>query len=634
MCGICGIVQTSSDPCLPQKIQHMTLSLRHRGPDGLECWVDGTSTVGLGHARLSIIDPVGGAQPMWSRDNRHVLVFNGEIYNFQSLRNELEDLGCTFGTNSDTEVLLQALRTWGTSCLTKLHGMFAFALYDTVADELFLARDRIGIKPLYYADFDGVFCFASEIKALRDLASGALTLNYRAVLSHLSLAYTTPPETFFSEVQELEPGAWLRLGNRGVEHGRFWSWKRTPMEWEDSVVLERTETAILSSLSEQLVADVPLGAFLSGGIDSSLLVSMIVRSLGRRIPTFTVKFGDSTYDESRFAGGVARWLGIEHHEIPVADGYGDLSLLDEVLAQFDQPFGDSSAVPTYFICKAVKPFVKVMIGGDGGDEMFGGYPRFSYADMAEHLHVVPQWLLRGLRACCNGALLASGSDRIRQIRRLLMAAEAGGNERLFILSSYLLPPEIGAVLSPLVSQQLEGWRPGILSKAEHTLQAGGAEFIDATVTTALPGDYLRKVDMMSSMHGLEVRVPFLGESVLNCSAGIPETKKYSFTENKRILRALAKKYLPDEICGRAKTGFRFPFDTWLGEKGRHEVQQQLISPKAMVRALIRPEYVEQLLQAFVCQRWSDLRISRDNMCQRVYGLWGLERWLQRWNPIL
>lgn len=571
---------------------------------------------------------------MRSRDGRYVLVLNGEIYNFQSLRQELEGVGQSFLTRSDTEVLLVALAQWGTSCLSKLRGIFAFAFYDTVDDVLFLARDRTGIKPLYYASLHSAFCFASEIKALMEMANGALTLNYRALLSHLTLAYTIPPETFFAEVQELEPGSWLRVSRKGVEHGRYWSWQRAPVKWDESVVLERSEAAILSSLSEQLVADRPLGAFLSGGIDSSLLVSLIVTTLGRRIPTFTACFAHTSYDESRFAERVARCLGTEHHGIPVDDGQGDLSLLDEILSQFDQPFGDSSAIPTYLICRAVKPFVQVMIGGDGGDEMFGGYLRFSYADMAERLRILPSALLRGLHVSCDKALGVTSSERIRQARRMVLAAQAIGNERLFILSSYVLPHEFECVLTPFASQKLGGWRPVLHTGTQAITRAGGAEFIDATVTTALPGDYLRKIDVMSSMHGLEVRVPFLGESVLACAESIGESSKYSFMENKRILRALARKYLPEDICRRPKAGFRFPFDAWLGEQGRQEVRRQLTSPKAMVNALVRPEYIDRLLQAFVCQRWDDLRISRDNLCQRVYGLWGVERWLQRWNPSL
>ncbi len=634
MCGICGIVRSSVDSSISEKIDRMTHALHHRGPDGSGRWIDRSGRVGLGHTRLAIIDPAGGAQPMRSMDERYVLVFNGEIYNFQTLRNELKALGRTFQTKSDTEVLLEALVVWGVSCLAKLHGMFAFALYDTVEEVLFLARDRTGIKPLYYGTLDGAFCFASELKALRVQARGALTLNYQSLLSHLSLAYTIPPDTFFAEIRELTPGTWLRVTTQGIEEGRFWSWKRQPADWTEPAVLERSEQAILESLSEQLVADTPLGAFLSGGIDSSLLVAMIAMKLGRKLPTFTVKFAETSYDESRFAGSVARRLGTDHHEIQLPDGRGDLSVLDEVLTQFDQPFGDSSAVPTYFMCRAVRPFAKVMIGGDGGDEMFGGYPRFIYADVAKKLGMLPQSMLAGMRACCNVALTFSRSEWIRQIRRLIMASEARGDERLLVLSSYVVPTEYGEVFSRDACEKMRGQLPAMLPEVERRDASGGAEFIDATITTALPGDYLRKIDMMSSMHGLEVRVPFLGEPVLDCSSRISDRSKYSLGQSKRILRALAQKYLPEEICRRPKTGFRFPFDTWLGEKARREVCHELCSPKAKIRELIHPAYVERMSQSFVGQRWDDLRISRENLSQRVYGLWGLERWLQRWRPNL
>ncbi len=571
---------------------------------------------------------------MCSADDRYVLVYNGEIYNFQSLRRELEEAGKRFRTQSDTEVLLEAYSSWGVACLTRLHGMFALAVYDKVRHELLLARDRTGIKPLFYATLEGAFCFASEIKALLALATRSLTLNYASLVNFLCLSYTLPPQTFFSEIQEVEPGSWLRVTRQGVERGTYWAWKREPAAWNESVSLEEGRRAILESLREQLIADVPIGAFLSGGIDSSVLVAMLVNELGQKLPTFTVAFGEVSYDESRYADLVARQLRTDHHEIRIPVGQGDLGLIDEVLSQFDQPFGDSSAVPTYLMCRAVRPFVKVVIGGDGGDEMFGGYPRYSYADLARTLGRAPRWSRQALRRLLNRLSRVSTSEWLRQAQRLVRAADASGNERLLALSCYLFPDDLDAMLTPLVKSKVVGHVPLLMSTDEYSRDCGGADFMDATMNTALPGDYLRKVDMMSSAHGLEVRVPFLGESVLACSARIPERWKYSLGENKRLLRRLAERYLPPEISHRPKSGFGFPFDAWLGQKGRRELYHQLCSPTARVRDVVAARYLERLLTCFVEQRWDDLRISRYNLYQRVYCLWGLERWLQRWSPNL
>ena len=330
MCGICGVVRPDVDPSLFEKIDRMTRALNHRGPDGSGMWVDQTGTVGIGHARLSVIDLVGGQQPMCSADNRFVVTYNGEIYNFHCLRRELEQVGIRFRTQSDTEVLLEAYSYWGVACLTRLHGMFALAVYDTINKELFLARDRTGIKPLYYATLEGAFCFASEMKALLALTTRSLTLNYASLVNFLSLSYTLPPQTFFSEIEEVEPGSWLRVTKQGVEGGKYWAWKRESADWNESVSLEESRRAILESLNEQLIADVPIGAFLSGGIDSSLLVAMLVKDLGQKVPTFTVAFGEASYDESRYADLVARQLRTDHHEIRIPVGQGDLGLIDEV----------------------------------------------------------------------------------------------------------------------------------------------------------------------------------------------------------------------------------------------------------------------------------------------------------------
>ena len=397
MCGICGFYHSKDARLALTRLRAMTDSLRHRGPDGQAIWLHLQRSVGLGHTRLSIIDLEGGKQPMVSADDRHIIAFNGEIYNYQSVQQQLEALGHHFRTHSDTEVLLEAYKRWGAACLERLRGMFAFAVYDRVDDTLFLARDRTGIKPLYYHAGSRGFYFASELKAILTVPDIARRLSYRALADYLVFGYPLLPDTFFHDIKELEPGAWLQISPSGIIRGRFWNWQREPAFFHEEEALERTEEAITQSLREHLISDVPIGALLSGGIDSSLLVAILVKVLGQDIQTFTVGFADSAYDESPYARQVAKHLGTRHHEIRLDTATPDLSIVDEVLCQFDQPFGDSSAIPTFLICREIRKFVKVVIGGDGGDEMFGGYERFRHADLAKRVGVLPGWCLQAYR---------------------------------------------------------------------------------------------------------------------------------------------------------------------------------------------------------------------------------------------
>ena len=441
-------------------LEAMVASLHHRGPDATATWQNPDRSVGFGHTRLAILDLEGGNQPMHSVDNLYVTVLNGEIYNFRSLRSELEGMGHRFRTNSDTEIILEAYRKWGRSCLERFHGMFAVALYDGRTKELFLARDRTGIKPLYYYSGSNGFYFGSELKALLTVPDIPRRLNYQALADFFVLSYPVPPATFFSGVYELEPGTWLNVSQRGIEKGRFWEWERIPSDWDEPIALEQSEKAIVESLQEHLVSDVPVGAFLSGGIDSSLLVALLVKVLGKCIPTFTVAFGEAAYDESPYARMVARHLGTQHHEIVVSTAQPNLSLVDEIIRQFDQPFGDSSAIPTFLICREIRKSVKVAIGGDGGDEMFGGYERFRYADMAKQVGVIPAWCIRAARKISKPCGCIA-PDTFRQSQRFLRAAASRDEGRLLTLSCYTYPQELPEIFQYPVIKEIGDYVPSL-----------------------------------------------------------------------------------------------------------------------------------------------------------------------------
>jgi asparagine synthase (glutamine-hydrolysing) len=631
MCGICGFY-SGNRAIVPEYLEHVTRSLTHRGPDGLGTWVHPRAVAGLGHARLAVIDLECGQQPMCSEDGRFIIVFNGEIYNYRDLRSELLALGHGFRTESDTEVLLNAYRQWGQASLIRLDGMFAFAVFDNDNHKLFLARDRTGIKPLYYHRGTHGLVFGSELKALLAWPHVPRRADFPALADFLMLGYPLLPATCFRECRELEPGSFLEVSENDQRLGQYWSWSRTKDARNGSTPAQSLEWELRTAVREHLVSDVPVGAFLSGGIDSSLLVALAAAHGGPKLQTFNVRFGEAAYDESDYARAVAAHVGTEHHELAVETSTDNLATVEVILDQFDQPFGDSSAIPTYLICREIRKHVKVVIGGDGGDEMFGGYPRFRHADAIRLLGHAPEWLLSASLGALRSIPIFSADTR-RQGLRLLRAAQQTGPQKLLDLCSILRSEELLQAIQPEFAEALGPYRPGFPA-VPNSSSSGGGELIDLTIRTALPGDYLRKVDVMSSAHGLEVRVPMLANRILEFAAKLPQHQKYSCRKNKVLLRQLAKKFLPAKVVSKRKQGFGIPLDSWLGVAGRSAVSAALSSKCARLRDLIRPTYIDELMTTFAGQSWERTKLSRYSLYQRFYALWSLERWLSRWRPTL
>jgi len=631
MCGICGLV--GYGPATgPATVREMTAALAHRGPDAQAVWCDAQGRCSLGHVRLSIIDLEGGAQPMHSADGRYTIVFNGEIYNFQLLRKELEQSGHVFRTRSDTEVLLEAYAEWGLDALPRLGGMFAFAIFDAVEGSLVVARDRVGIKPLYYHYADGKLAFASEIKSLFKMPGLPRRLDYPALVDYLTLGYPIAPATFFADVRELPPGRWLKICCGKMREGSYWVWRREEQDWSEAEALAKSKETLLAALEEHMIADVPVGAMLSGGIDSSLLVSLLARELGVRVETFTVSFGDRGYDESSYAHLVAKHLGLVHRRVSVpSDSISELDEIHTVLDLFDQPFADSSAIPTHLLSRELRKYVKVAIGGDGGDETFGGYPRIYQADVACRLGRCPAPLLAAAESLIRpmGYFVPSMA---RQLGRMVRAARHQGQQRIFDLL-YNDPRRIPEILTKDAVGRTNGYSPRLISADCDGRSLDGRDMIDATMNVSLPGDYLRKVDVTSMAHGLEVRVPFLGKRVLELATRIPHCWKHpQRNRGKILLRRMLREYLPDEITGRDKLGFSIPLDTSLALDKRQAIEAMLTSRDARIRALIDPEFTRKIARAFVTGKWSRLQWSRYVVSQNTYMLWALERWLQKWDP--
>ncbi len=628
MCGIVGFVgELARGDDAPARLARMTEAIAHRGPDGNSYWLG--EGIGLGHARLAIIDLEGGSQPMWSACGRHVIVFNGEIYNSPELREQLAARGYEFRTRSDTEVIWAAIDAWGIDGgLLKLRGMFAFALYDKRERTLLLARDRVGIKPMFIARTSEGIAFASEPKALLTLPSLARRLNPAAIHDFLGTGYATAPETCWADIEMLEPGSWLRIENRDGKRGRYWRWlPREQPAMDIEAATQRVDSTLRDAVHSHLLSDVPVGAFLSGGLDSSLITAI----LGDGTKTFSVGFGDAAFDETPYARQVAKRFHTDHTEIQLSSGEGDPDLFRSIVEQYDEPFGDSSCIPVYLICREVRKSLKVVLSGDGGDEVLGGYARYVNARRIASLARLNGFLPR-LKPLANFAQHHLGSYG-RRAAKAWRFAQMASAERVDALQSYFTEDQRRAMYHPDFAALVRGSTADRLRAAiPNNLDDPVQQMISAEMALRLHADYLRKVDVASSAHGLEVRVPFLDSAMLDLAAELPVRFKIAPNGETKILsRRLAQKYLPQDLGSRKKQGFSIPLDRWSGPKMRAFFKDLLLEPSARCRAIVRPESVEQSWKAFENPAPG---LSRFQRYQQLFLLVSLELWLRRWSPSL
>jgi asparagine synthase (glutamine-hydrolysing) len=619
VCGISGVVYAESRPAPPALVQAMGDILSHRGPDGAGVHVAGP--VGLAHRRLAIIDIATGDQPMASDDGAIVIVFNGEIYNFRELRRELEDRGHRFRTTSDTEVLLRCYEAHGVDCLRRLRGMFAFALWDGRRRELLLARDRLGIKPLVYA-WDGQrLAFASEIKALLQDPALSRELDWAAVHEYLVHHYIPEPRTIFRDVRKLPAGSYLllRLDRGAPELRRYWDLHFSVEARKDDEWIEGLRWHLQDAVQSHMVADVPIGAFLSGGLDSSSVVALMAQAAGR-IRTFSIGFSEADFDELEHARAVAKRWDTEHYEFIVKPDA--LEVMPRLSWQFDEPFADASALPTYHVARMTREHVTVALSGDGGDEGFAGYRR--YAD-ASALHAS----LDRFPGTCVRALWRTAGRALPPWARGQAYCELRGADpldRYFQMMTYqrsatlatLLTPDaasrIGTEVSPTAFRQLvaRGNTPDYLS----TLQ-----YID--VHTYLPGDILTKVDRMSMLVSLEARVPLLDHRLLEYAATMPAGLKLEGRSGKAILRRAMAADLPPAILARRKMGFGVPLGAWFRGDLASYAQDVLIGREASARGIFAPHAVSALLDEHMSGR-------RDRSAH-IWALICFEEWARQWH---
>ena len=572
MCGIAGLFDPSGQrPIDPARLAQMTEALRHRGPDG-----DGMVLhpgLGLGHRRLAIIDLADGAQPMASEDGRTIVTYNGEIYNFQDLRRELADKGHRFRTRCDTEVLLHGYREWGTAVLDRLRGMFAFAIWDEATRTLFLARDRLGEKPLYYGrDRDGLFLFASEIGALVAGLTTPPELDLEAVADYFTYGYVPDPKSIYQNIRKLAPGhsLCLRPGDATPLPRRYWrpqfaDTHRGSLDDLAHELLDRLQQAV----AMRMMADVPLGAFLSGGVDSSGIVALMAEASPTPVTTCTIGFADPAYDETPHARAVARRYATDHHEERVdIDAAG---LLDRVAAAYGEPFADSSALPTFLVSAAARRHVKVALTGDGGDEVFAGYRRYPF-HVAEE--AVKALLPATLRRLVLGPLARAWPklDWAPRPLRAKATLEALSTDTVhgYLRAVTLLPAaERACLFSRDFTKALCGYDPASVlethfREADTDDPLARAQYVD--LMTWLPGRMLVKVDRASMAHGLELRPPLLDHELVEWAAGLPRALKLRGRTGKVLLKHALAPHLPQELLHRPKQGFTQPLLRWFGKE--------------------------------------------------------------------
>jgi asparagine synthase (glutamine-hydrolysing) len=621
MCGIAGFVESGTHTPGNESERRRVLDamcriIRHRGPDDQGEGLFGRAAIGM--RRLSIIDLAGGAQPISGCDNRINVVFNGEIYNFREVQQELEGLGHRFHTRSDTEAIVHAYEEFGTACVERLRGMFAFAIWDSNHDRLFIARDRVGKKPLYYSlTQQGTLVFGSELKCLLEHPSIERRTNLTAVDAYLALGYVPDPFTIFQGIHKLPPGSFLIFEKGKLRIEQYWDFRYQEVDntrTEDQVIEELREL-LDEAVRIRLVADVPLGAFLSGGVDSSTVVGLMSRHMTQPVKTFSIGFTEDSYDELKFARVASKRFETDHTEFIVTPDI--CRLVDQLAWQFDEPFADSSALPTYMVSKLAREKVTVALSGDGGDELFAGYTRYVVDSKRSGFSKMPRFLRTGVLAPLT-ARLPHGAYGRNYLHNISLDAIARYTDSVSI---FTMPGRQalydGAMIETLNEQG------GVLDcMSELAERVGtGAEldrllYIDSK--TYLPGDILTKVDRMSMAVSLETRVPLLDHKLIEFVTRIPASMKMRGRETKHIFKRAMQGIVPDEILFRPKQGFGVPMQRWINHELKDYIRDTVASSRAFARGYFKRSYVELLFDEHARNR-------RDHSMQ-LWTLFMLELW--------
>lgn len=636
MCGIFGVFGTGAAKVSPEAAAAAIEALRRRGPDGSGLWRDEGGGVLLGHTRLSVIDlSPSGSQPMQSADGRFVVTYNGEIYNYAEIRSDLLAGGATFRGTSDTEVLLAAFDAWGVDAVHRFVGMFAFALLDRKENVLRLYRDRLGVKPLYYATGPFGVAFASELKALRAAGIPCGGVDPEALSEFFRFGFIGAPRSIYERIRKVRPGHYLEVRDGEVAERQYWSLEEAeragPFPGTEREVEERLETLLRSAFRYRMVADVPVGVFLSGGIDSSLLAALLQSENAGRIRTFTIGFPERRYDESTWAARVARYLGTEHTERTCTQRDA-VDLLRAFPDVYDEPFGDTSGIPTALLARMAREQVKVALSADGGDELFCGYSYYiRQYRIGKALFASPAWARRGLSRGCSAippsALRLATSiipslpregieDKARKFRALLACRSWDSFYETSM--SYWLPAEIDSLLGRDSRDEVEGEDSGV--PGGHPIEG----MMRWGIRRYLPGDVLTKVDRATMYAGLEAREPFLDHRLVEFSARVPFSLKLRGTTTKFLLRRILYRHVPRELVDRPKMGFGIPVETWLRGEIAALAREYLDPERVRREGVLDPEIVAEVAGGFFAGRALNPT--------RLMLLLIFQMWKERWVP--
>src|SRR5947209_6612557 len=620
MCGIAGFISrvegadASSQSERAAVLDRMCRRIAHRGPDDQGTMVEGAAALGM--RRLSIIDLAGGHQPMSGCDPRVSIVFNGEIYNYRELRRELESRGHRFHTNSDTEAIVHAYEEFGADCVARGRGMFAFAVWDAGRHALFVARDRAGKQPLFYTvTREGTFVFGSELKSLLEHPGVRREVNHEAIDSYLSFGYVPDPLSIFRGVHKLPPGCHLIFADGRARVHQYWDFPFEPDETRsEEEWLEELRAALDEAVRVRLVADVPLGAFLSGGVDSSAVVGMMARASDRPVKTFSIGFREDSYDELKYARVAAKAFGTEHHEFVVTPDV--CALVDELVWHLDEPFADSSALPTYMVSKMARAHVTVALSGDGGDELFAGYTRYAVerrrAGFARLPRLVREGLMRPL-----GRRLPHGAWGRNFVHNVALDPFDRYVEEVSVFTRLNKPS--------LYTEEFRRTLGGTDATArfrEYAARVSTGEPLDSLLyldsKTYLPGDILTKVDRMSMAASLEARTPLLDHKLIELVGRIPARLKMRGPETKHLFKRAVAGLVPDEILHRPKQGFGVPIQRWINRELRSRMRETLSDARTRARGYTDTAYVALLLD--------EHERGRRDHAMELWALFMLELW--------
>ncbi len=618
MCGIAGKLYFKEKKVTPEEIKKMTDAISHRGPDDEGIFV--RENVGLGHRRLSIIDlSAAGHQPMSDEEGKIWIVFNGEIYNFLELREKLEKEGVKFRSKTDTEIIIHLYKKYGVKCLNYLRGMFAFAIWDEFKKELFIARDRLGKKPLKYYFDDHVFIFASELKAVLPNTEVKKEIDFEAIDEYLTYQYIPHPKTGFKNIWKLEPAHYLIVKNGRVIKEKYWDLDYTKKldyseeEWEE-IILNKLKEAVRL----RLISDVPLGAHLSGGIDSSLIVALMAKEMKEPVKTFSIGFKEADYNELPFARMVAEKYKTDHHEFIVEPNA--IEVLPKLAYHYEEPYADSSALPTWYLSELTRQNVTVALNGDGGDENFAGYDRYAALKLFHDLKFIPSKKI--LKEINKKLYDLTKIKLFRKGYRFLDSYDTDPLSFYLKIIDHFGAEDKKSIYSVELEEKVKNsrWNSFLNSKFENGKNLNWLDQILYTdINSYLPDDLLVKVDIASMAHALEIRSPFLDHEFMELTAKIPDNLKLNGFNKKYILKKLAYRYLPKECIDRPKQGFGVPLEHWFRGSLESYLNERLFDEKFSVFGF-KKDGLKKMID--------DHKNHRSNYANQLWDLLMLREWLE------